>query len=154
VLSDYELSSSPDALRTSRSSNTTAAATMSAEHLATPAQRVPNITISSPSRNPVFVKANLDPFRPIGTLGAAPVHFAPPTHSTGVESRTVEGYEVGSSPPVQSVSPAALTSPIREESKHERLQRLKEQQWRESSGVRGNAGNAAKGLLELMSGRR
>lgn len=154
VLSDYELSSSPDALRTSGSSTHTIAATTSAEYLSTPAQRVPNITISSPSRHPVFVKANLDPFRPIGTLGAAPVHFAPPTHSTGVESRTVDGYEVRSSPPVQSVSPAALTSPLRgEESKHERLQRLKEQQWRESSG-QGNAGNAAKGLLELMSGRR
>ncbi|KAF2628110.1 hypothetical protein BU25DRAFT_410228 [Macroventuria anomochaeta] len=157
VLSDYELSSSPDALRTSRSSNTTNVYTTSAEILApaAPAQRVPNITISSPSRNPVFVKANLDPFRPIGALGQPPVSFVPPQQGSGVESRVVEGYEVGSSPPVQSVSPAALMSPIRgEESKHERLQQLKEQQWRESGSVQGNAGNAAKGLLELMSGRR
>ncbi|KAF9690896.1 hypothetical protein EKO04_011127 [Ascochyta lentis] len=141
VLSDYELSSSPDALRTS------------AEHRAT--ARVPNITVSSPARNPVFVRANLDPFRPIGALGHPPVSFAPPTHSTGVESRTVEGYQVGSSPPVQSVSSAVLESPLNgPASKHERLQRLKEQQWRESSAGAGTAGSAAKGLLELMSGRR
>ncbi|KAF1924569.1 uncharacterized protein M421DRAFT_424706 [Didymella exigua CBS 183.55] len=156
VLSDYELSSSPDALRTSAS---TAAYTASAEHMtatmATPAQRVPNITISSPTRAPVFVKANLDPFRPIGALGQPPVSFAPPNQSTGIESRVVEGYEVGSSPPVQSVSPAAMMSPVRGgESKHERLARLKEQSYRESSSVQGNAGNAAKGLMELMSGRR
>lgn len=146
VLSDYELSSSPDALRTSFSFN------RGDDNLSTP--RVPNITISSPSRHPVFVKANLDPFRPIGVLGQAPVTFAPPTQSTAVESRIVEGYEVRSSPPVQSASPQALTSPIRRagtESKHERLQRLKEQSWRESNKV---SGDAAKGLLELMSGRR
>ncbi|KAF3006595.1 hypothetical protein E8E13_007128 [Curvularia kusanoi] len=149
VLSDYELSSSPDALRTS-------AYTSSAELLAPAAvQRVPDITISSPSRHPVFVRANLDPFRPIGALGQPPVSFAPPTENSAVEHRVIEGYEVGSSPPVQSVSPAALMSPTRgEESKHERLQRLKEQQWRENSGATGNAGNAAKGLMELMSGRR
>ncbi|KZM20022.1 uncharacterized protein EKO05_0003352 [Ascochyta rabiei] len=144
VLSEYELSSSPDALRTS------------AEHLAaTPSARVPNITVSSPARHPVFVRANLDPFRPIGALGHPPVSFAPPTHSAGVESRTVEGYDVRSSPPVQSVSPAALESPLHgQASKHERLQRLKEQQWRETSAGAGTAGSAAKGLLELMSGRR
>jgi len=156
VLSDYELSSSPDALRTSESLTTSAYMT-SAEDLATAAatQRVPDITISSPSRNPVFVKANLDPFRPIGALGQPPVSFAPPVQSGAVETRVVEGYEVGSSPPLQSVSPAALMSPMRGgESKHERLQRLKEQQWRESSSAQGNAGNAAKGLMELMSGRR
>ena len=157
VLSDYELSSSPDALRTSGSSNMTNTTAGSAEHLATGA-RVPDITISSPSRNPVFVKANLDPFRPIGVLGEPPVSFGLPTQSTGVQSRVVEGYEVGSSPPIQSASPQTPVSPIQgAESKHERLQRLKEQSWRESSTVArnaGNAGNAAKGLLELMSGRR
>lgn len=152
MLSDYELLSSPDALRTSASS---AAYTTSASTLPVPAQRVPNITISSPSRGPVFVQANLDPFRPIGALGQPPVSFAPPAASTGVQARVVEGYEVGSSPPVQSVSPSALVSPAREgESKHERLARLKEQSYKENSGVQENAGNAAKGLLELMSGRR
>jgi hypothetical protein len=152
VLSDWELSSSPDALRTS--GYNTMPVTRSADYLATPEAGVPNITVSSPSRHPVFVKANLDPFRPIGALGPAPVHFAPPQHSTGAESRVVEGYEVGSSPPVESVSPTELESPSRGregETKHERLQRLKEQSWRESSAVQGNA---AKGLLELMSGRR
>jgi len=152
VLSDYELSSSPDALRTSASAGYTTST--SAEMLSV-AQRVPNITISSPSRAPVFVRANLDPFVPIGALGQPPVSFAPPSTNTGTTSRIVEGYEVGSSPPVQSVSPAALVSPAREgESKHERLARLKEQAYKENSSVQGNAGNAAKGLLELMSGRR
>lgn len=152
VLSDYELSSSPDALRTSAS---TAAYTTSVDTLTGAAQRVPNITISSPSRAPVFVRANLDPFVPIGALGQPPVSFVPPAANTGVEARVVEGYEVGSSPPVQSISPAVLTSPAREgESKHERLARLKEQAYRDNSSVQGNAGNAAKGLLELMSGRR
>jgi hypothetical protein len=156
VLSDYELSSSPDALRTSTS---TAGYTTSAETLTGAAQRVPNITISSPSRAPVFVRANLDPFVPIGALGQPPVSFAPPAASTGVEARVVEGYEVGSSPPGslpgQGMSPAALVSPAREgESKHERLARLKEQSYKENSTVQGKAGNAAKGLLELMSGRR
>lgn len=146
VLSDYELSSSPDALRTFTSNTYTTSADNLSAMMAIPAQRVPNITISSPSRGPVFVKANLDPFRPIGALGQPPVSFAPPTQSTGVESRVVEGYEVGSSPPVQSVSPARGG-----ESKHERLARLKEQSYRESSSVQGNA---AKGLMELMSGRR
>ncbi|KAG9203206.1 hypothetical protein G6514_003124 [Epicoccum nigrum] len=151
VLSDYELSSSPDVLRTSNDAYTT-----SAEHLAPAAtQRVPDITISSPSRHPVFVRANLDPFRPIGALGQPPVSFAPPTQNNAIDQRVVEGYDVRSSPPVQSVSPAMLMSPARgEESKHERLQRLKEQQWRESSSATGTAGSAAKGLMELMSGKR
>lgn len=151
ILSDYELSSSPDALRTSHDAYTT-----SAEHLAPAAtQRVPDITISSPSRHPVFVRANLDPFRPIGALGQPPVSFAPPTQSSTIEQRVVEGYDVRSSPPVQSVSPAVLMSPTHgEESKHERLQRLKQQQWKETSSATGTAGSAAKGLMELMSGRR
>jgi hypothetical protein len=151
ILSDFELSSSPDMLRTSNDAYLT-----SAEHLAPAAtQRVPDITISSPSRHPVFVKANLDPFRPIGSLGLPPVSFAPPTQSSAIEQRVVEGYDVRSSPPVQSVSPAALMSPTHgEESKHERLQRLKEQKWKENSSTTGTAGSAAKGLMELMSGRR
>lgn len=151
ILSDFELSSSPDMLRTSNDAYLT-----SAEHLAPAAtQRVPDITISSPSRHPVFVRANLDPFRPIGALGLPPVSFAPPTQSSAIEQRVVEGYDVRSSPPVQSVSPAALTSPTHgEESKHERLQRLKEQKWKENSSTTGTAGSAAKGLMELMSGRR
>jgi hypothetical protein len=151
ILSDFELSSSPDMPRTSNDAYLT-----SAEHLAPAAtQRVPDITISSPSRHPVFVKANLDPFRPIGSLGLPPVSFAPPTQSSAIEQRVVEGYDVRSSPPVQSVSPAALMSPTHgEESKHERLQRLKEQKWKENSSTTGTAGSAAKGLMELMSGRR
>ena len=151
ILSDFELSSSPDMLRTSNDAYLT-----SAEHLAPAAtQRVPDITISSPSRHPVFVKANLDPFRPIGALGQPPVSFAPPTQNSAIEQRVVEGYDVRSSPPVQSVSPAALMSPAHgEESKHERLQRLKGQQWRENSSATETAGSAAKGLMELMSGRR
>ncbi|KAH6633567.1 hypothetical protein C7974DRAFT_174377 [Boeremia exigua] len=169
VLSDYNLSSSPDALRTH--GYMTSGEQLGAADAPAPAPRVPHITISSPAR-PVFVKANLDPFRPIGALGQPPVSFAPPVDRSGVESRVVEGYDVGSSPPVQSVSPSELMGSARGgESKHARLQRLKEQQWRETSGTQGressgaqgnagtagsagSAGSAAKGLMELMSGRR
>ncbi|KAF1843102.1 uncharacterized protein K460DRAFT_407470 [Cucurbitaria berberidis CBS 394.84] len=149
--------------------------------------QVPNITISSPRREqgPVFVKANLDPFRPIGKLGAAPIQFLPPQDGMSASSRTIYGQDFSSSPPgailPQSVSPAQLMSPVRRNAHygtptvsrirmgehdgedieardmtpHQRLQRLKEQNYLEgdltSSAVKGNA---AKGLLQLMNGRR
>lgn len=137
VLSDYELSSSPDAPRASAHRTLAPSA----------ATAVPNITVSSPARSPVFVQANLDPLRPIGALGPAPVSFAPPPHGASVQARVVRGYEVGSSPPLQSVSPAALMSPMRG---GDGLQRRADQSWGEGAG----AGTAAKGLMELMSGRR
>jgi hypothetical protein len=150
--------------------------------------RVPDITVSSPRREPAFVKANLDPFRPISTLGPAPIQFQPPTEAAPVNSRMIHDYHPGSSPPAalsQSASPEQLMSSKREpgstsptskptqankheygqnagagaeadESKHDRLQRLKGQAFQDSD-LANNAvkGNAAEGLIELMnSGRR
>ena len=160
IISMYEASTShsSDVLNASRS---TAAITSSTESIGS--HHVPNITISSPRREqgPVFVKANLDPFRPIGKLGAAPVQFLPPTDSMAASSRAIHAYDLSSSPPnvelPQSVSPAQLMSPIRQSSNyrtptlnrirmgehddedieardmtpHQRLQRLKEQKYLE-----------------------
>jgi hypothetical protein len=103
---------------------------------------VPNITISSPRRDmPVFVKANLDPFQPIGKLGRPPVQFAIPS----------EIYDLNPPPPrVEEHNDVQVA-----ESAHERLQRLKDESYRASSIANSAVkGNAAVGLLELMSGRR
>lgn len=146
---------------------------------------VPNITVSSPRREqgPVFVQANLDPFRPISKLGPAPVQFAPPQGGMA-SSRTIE-YEITSSPPgadlPKSITPEELTSPIqqrnlyqadskprtqnggqgtesnvREESARERLQRLRQQQYLDESTSDniGVQGDAAEGLLQLMQNSR
>ncbi|KAH9873261.1 hypothetical protein J1614_005659 [Plenodomus biglobosus] len=82
---------------------------------------VPNITISSPHHDPrpVFVKANLDPFRPIGKLGAAPVLFLAPSDSLTPSSQQAIPYDPSSSPPTahalpKSVSPKQLMSPVRQ----------------------------------------
>ncbi|EAT80766.1 hypothetical protein HBH56_161440 [Parastagonospora nodorum] len=103
---------------------------------------VPNITVSSPQPQPVFVKANLDPFRPIGKLGQPPVHFAAPKDIYGPPpSRTAQLGEDGNADIAESA--------------HQRLQRLKDESYEAgnlSSSV--NQGNAAVGLMELMSGRR
>jgi hypothetical protein len=175
IISTWEIhtSSSPDAPAASM-----LASFAESEH------RVPDITVSSPRRDPVFVKANLDPFRPVSALGPAPVQFQPPTEAAPVCSRMIHDYHTGpgSSPPaalLQSVSPEQLmssrtgyTTPTPKrihqhygqdagagaeggESKHDRLQRLKGRAY-EDSDLANNAvkGNAAKGLMELMSGRR
>lgn len=160
IISTYEITSSDssDAYNTSR----TAAIGSFDDAAATP--RVPNITISSPKRvqGPVFVKANLDPFRAIGKLGAAPVQFLPPKEGTSISSRMLHSYDLSSSPPTadlpQSVSPDQLMSPIRQAANyrtptmsrirmghgdeddiedaqvtpHQRLQRLKQQHYLES----------------------
>ncbi|KAL5116870.1 hypothetical protein ACEQ8H_005222 [Pleosporales sp. CAS-2024a] len=104
---------------------------------------VPNITISSPPPQPLFVKANLDPFRPIGKLGQPPVQFAIPKDIYG--------------PP-----PSSHTQQLGEaddadiaERAHERLQRLKEQSYQAGNALSSaGQGKAAVGLMELMSGRR
>jgi hypothetical protein len=112
------------------------------------AHRVPDITVSSPRREPTFVTANLDPFIPIGRLGAPPISFAPPLDGARVESRMVE----------QHVTPQQLQArrPERLGERDEggdiqergwRAQRVKEQAY-------GTTGSAAVGLLELMAGRR
>jgi hypothetical protein len=107
-----------------------------------PSAGVPNITISSPRRDmPVFVKANLDQFRPIGKLGQPPVQFAIPGDSppsTTYDTRLVEHNDAETA-----------------ESARQRLQRLKDESFRAGSMTNSAVkGNAAVGLLELMSGRR
>lgn len=169
IIAPYEAS----ALYSSDTSRSTL--TYSGETLG--ASRVPNITISSPQRDPgpVFVKANLDPFRPISKLGPAPVTFALP-QGTMSSSRTLQQYDITSSPPAvelpKSVTPEQLTSPAHRrdhyqmvaearmqrseydaaESARERLQRLKQQQYAEG-GV-GVQDDAAEGLLQLMQHSR
>jgi hypothetical protein len=120
IISSFEASSSPSA-----------------------SMEVPNITISSPQAQPVFVKANLDPFRPIGKLGQPPVQFAIPKDIYGPPA------DVAARPDADDDDAHVA------EGAHQRLQRLKEQSYQtgnlSSSAVQGNA---AVGLLELMSGRR
>lgn len=87
----------------------------------TDSHRVPNITISSPRRDAdvVLIKANLDPYRPISKLGAAPVLFPPPSERNPDTSPSYHttGYDAVSYPPgvglAKSVSPQQLTSPAR-----------------------------------------
>ncbi|CAG5182572.1 uncharacterized protein ALTATR162_LOCUS10227 [Alternaria atra] len=182
IIGPYEAraSYSSDAPNASRST----AMASSGESLG--AYRVPNITVSSPRRDqgPVFVQANLDPFRPISKLGPAPVHFAIPQGNTPASSRMVPGYVLSSSPPgphmSNSIAPDQLSSPIRprnyyqspsdsrigmgehdaerinvrEEDPHYRLQRLKQQQYSLARSVGGVKGDAAEGLLQLMQDSR
>ncbi|CAI9636527.1 unnamed protein product [Alternaria burnsii] len=182
IIGPYEARASypSDALNASRST----AMTSSGESLG--AYRVPNITVSSPRRDqgPVFVQANLDPFRPISKLGPAPVQFAIPQGNMPASSRMVPGYVLSSSPPgpqlPNSVAPDQLSSPIRarnyyeppsesriqigehdadrinlrEEDPHYRLQRLKQQQYSLARSVGGVKGDAAEGLLQLMQDSR
>ncbi|KAH7382218.1 hypothetical protein BKA66DRAFT_418490 [Pyrenochaeta sp. MPI-SDFR-AT-0127] len=159
IISRYEASTSrsSDALHASSS----IAMTTSADSLGS--YRVPNITVSSPRREqgPIFVKANLDPFRPIGKLGPAPVQFQIPKDDLSASSHMMDSYDPSSSPPhvelPQSVSPGQLMSPVRPRvsygtptmnririgeqddedidakniTPHQRLQRLKEQSYLE-----------------------
>jgi hypothetical protein len=172
VIASFE---SSDALHASSST----AMTSSRESI----QGVPNITISSPRREPRFVKANLDPFRPIGKLGHPPIHFAAPQDGgLQTSSRTIQGfrYDLSSSPPgaalPQSISPDQLMSPAKRKADytselgehddadieegavaaHRRMQRLKDQSYYSGSDMTSSVvkDNAAVGLLELMSGRR
>ncbi|KAJ4360721.1 uncharacterized protein N0V89_001288 [Didymosphaeria variabile] len=136
--------------------------------------QVPDITISSARRDhqPVFVKANLDPFRPIGNLKLTP---APVLLPTATSSRILHDYDMPSSPP-QVISPEQLRSPVKQrldyatpvnqsprseraeddvgdgsaQSGLRKLQRFQEGELT-SSAVKGNA---AKGLMQLMAGKR
>lgn len=158
IISSFEASASQSSNTPNMSSSSGAAS--SAQSVG--AQNVPNITISSPHREPVFVKANLDPFRPIGKLGQPPIQFAAPIDGSRISSRMIESDELTSSPPraslPQSVSPDQLMSPVRQSSAyntptiqqtrlgehdeediesgvntaHQRLQHLKQQSYQES----------------------
>lgn len=138
------------------------------------AYQVPDITISSAKRDPqpVFIKANLDPFRPIGNWKLTP---APILLPTATSSRILHDYDMPSSPP-HVVSPEQLRSPVKQrldyatpvnqspksdraeqdfsdgsaQSGLRKLQRFQEGDL-SSSAVKGNA---AKGLMQLMAGKR
>lgn len=147
--------------------------------------RVPNITISSPRRDPgvLLIKANLDPFHPIAKLTPAPVLFPPPRDNSAPAPSISTPYDPSSSPPgIHSISPQQLTSPgtttqrqhhhasqhpahhtdsdtrSRHASAHQRLQRLRHQQYLASDVAAGSGSavkdNAAEGLMELMSSVR
>lgn len=138
------------------------------------AQQMPDVALSSTRRDPqpVFIKANLDPFRPIGNLKLTP---APVLLPTATSSRILHDYDMPSSPP-QVVSPDQLRSPVKQrldyatpvnqspgseraeddvrdgsaQSGLRKLQRFQEGELT-SSAVKGNA---AKGLMQLMAGKR
>jgi hypothetical protein len=138
------------------------------------AHRVPDVAISSTRRDPqpVFIKANLDPLRPIGNLKLTP---APILLPTATSSRILHDYDMPSSPP-QDGSPEQLRSPVKQrldyatpvdqsprseraenelsdgsaQSGLRKLQRFQEGELT-SSAVKGNA---AKGLMQLMAGKR
>jgi hypothetical protein len=176
IISTYEATASHSSNALNASTST--ALTSSAESIGP--QLVPNITISSPRREPVFVKANLDPFRPIGKLGMPPVQFALPLDGSKISSQMVHAYDLSASPLdtalPQSVSPHQLTSPVKQrptilrtrlgehddvdieqgaDTAHRRLQQLKEQRYRQSDLTSSTVkGSAAEGLLELMTSRR
>jgi hypothetical protein len=155
VISTWE-SSSPESNDASMSAPITSSVESAKSH------RVPNITLSPVRRDahPVFVEANLDPFRPIGKLTPAPVLLP-----TAVSSRMNYDYHLPSSPPQaaspQHVSPEQLMSPVRqkrrrteeaaeEETVQGRLQSRLQEGDLTSSAVKGNAAN---GLLQLSHAR-
>ncbi|KAL5445624.1 hypothetical protein PMIN07_008972 [Paraphaeosphaeria minitans] len=138
------------------------------------AYQVPDITTSSTKRDPqpVFIKASLDSFRPIGNLKLTP---APVLLPTATSSRILHDYDMPSSPP-HVVSPEQPRSPVKQrrdyatpvnqsprseraendfsdgsaQSGLRKLQRFQEGELT-SSAVKGNA---AKGLMQLMAGKR
>ncbi|KAJ4304668.1 hypothetical protein N0V90_000195 [Kalmusia sp. IMI 367209] len=139
--------------------------------------QIPNPSASPAHRDPqpVFIKANLDPFRPIGNLKLTP---APVLLPTATSSRILHDYQMPSSPP-QAISPEQLMSPVKQMASYStpvhqrprmeterdeddderdgsaqdglrRMQRFQEGELT-SSAVKGNA---AKGLMQLMAGKR
>ena len=137
--------------------------------------RVPNINRSPARRDPqpAFITANLDPLRPIGKLTPAPI-LLPPTTS----SRIVHEYDMPSSPPPGEApnmisqlrsptkQPQDYTTPVNQSPRSQnpeddsrdgsaqsglrKMQRFQEGDLT-SSAVKGNA---AKGLMQLMAGKR
>jgi hypothetical protein len=180
IISTYEAGASYSSYALNASTST--GITSSAE--STASYRVPNITVSSPRREPRFVQASLDPGRPIAGLGMPPVQFAIPKDGAQVSSRMIQDYNLPSSSPSvpllpQSISPDQLMSPMKEqpshtarlkrradhddadveqaEAAHQRYQRLKQHSYEAQLGDLASStvkGSAAEGLLELMTSRR
>lgn len=122
----------------------------------------------SAASKPVFIKANLDPFRPIASLKLT---GGPVLLPTATSSHLITDYSVPSSPP--QAAPSRSASPAKRGYRHctpvnqcaegseddregtaqdglRRMQRFQEGELT-SSAVKGNA---AKGLMQLMAGRR
>jgi hypothetical protein len=156
---DADIISASESFSSALNASTSGPSAMTSSGESLGSHGVPNITVSSPRRGqgPVFVQANLDPFRPIGKLGQPPVQFAIPSSAQLPSSRMIETYDDSPSHElVQSVSPAQLMSPVRQrvrydtvaehdgddasmrgESAHERFQKLREQQYREGDSMSG-----------------
>lgn len=172
ILSTWESSSMSELKSLNASTSATTTMTSSFE-----SNTIPSITLSPAQHEVTHVKANLDPGRPIPKLSGGPVLLP-----TAYSSRMIHDYNMPSSPPdatlPKCVSPEQVMSPTqptyrtpipkrrREEDEgtadeeieltvEERLQRQREKRFElgdlTSSVVKGNA---AKGLLELMAGRR
>ncbi|ORY12514.1 hypothetical protein BCR34DRAFT_587144 [Clohesyomyces aquaticus] len=143
-------------------------------------QSIPSITLSPARRSPAtHIVANIDPSSHFPKLSSGPILKPTSYSSRMIYSNSHDEQEPPSSPPVPTVvSPQQLMSPIRTQSQYrtpvakkirvdedvdmgegeeevERLDRLREMRFEDgeltSSVVKGHA---AKGLLELMSGRR
>ncbi|KAF1971328.1 hypothetical protein BU23DRAFT_471498 [Bimuria novae-zelandiae CBS 107.79] len=102
------------------------------------AHHVPNINVSPVRRDPqpVFIKANLDPLRPIGNLKLTPaprLNYATPVNQSPRSERGDSDSREGSA-----------------QSGLRKMQRFQEGELT-SSAVKGNA---AKGLMQLMAGKR
>ncbi|KAF2656179.1 hypothetical protein K491DRAFT_778158 [Lophiostoma macrostomum CBS 122681] len=163
---------------TDLNASTSSAATLtSSSTSAANKQTIPSITLSPVRREPVLhVTARLDPGQPIPKLVGGP-QLLP----TAFSSRMIHDYNLPSSPPDQlpkCVSPEEVYSPTHREYTTPVARRLRDgneeggeeveeltvssrmQKQREKRFERGDVtssvvkGNAAKGLLELMSGRR
>jgi hypothetical protein len=172
IISHWETASSFSAPDFNASTSTAATLTSSSTSAATK-QNIPSITLSPARREPVLhVTARLDPGQPIPKLVGGP-QLLP----TAFSSRMIHDYNMPSSPPDQlpkCVSPEGVYSPTRREYATPVARRLRDgngeidevtvsarmHKQRDSRFERGDLtssvvkGNAAKGLLELMSGRR
>ncbi|KAF2264927.1 hypothetical protein CC78DRAFT_616320 [Lojkania enalia] len=165
ILSTWETTSSLDP---SLNASTLTAVTSSVAPM--DSTLIPSITLSPAQRDVTHVVANIDPSNTFPKLVGGPVLLP-----TAYSSRMIHDFHLPSSPPnahPTSVSPQQLVSPKkyrtpvakrvrteadenREETVEERLQRIREERYYDgdltSSVVKGHA---AKGLLELMSGRK
>ncbi|KAF1828356.1 hypothetical protein BDW02DRAFT_538306 [Decorospora gaudefroyi] len=180
IIGTYEAdaSYSSDALHASKST----AMTSSGESLGSHQVPNITVSSPRREQGPIFVKANIDPYGPIKKLGPAPI-LAMPTGNEPVSTRMIHAYDFSSSPPdvelPKSVSPNQLMSPVRqranyqippesrmrtgehdaehldsrEETRHERLQRLKQLHYEDGLASSCVKGNAAEGLLQLSMER-
>ncbi|KAF1958414.1 hypothetical protein CC80DRAFT_559367 [Byssothecium circinans] len=147
IISTWE-SSSPEAPASTSPSNPSMMTTNIPSSTSSTAHRVPSITLSHPHTTSTStststfksIKANLDPGRPIGKLSITPATTLAPTpySSRNTQDRISYDDDFGRDEPLE-----------------ERIQRMRDDERLQadltSSAVKGNA---AKGLMDLMQGRR